>query len=188
MVPAGGVPEVDRVKSNAGLRPASRPWLLAAGGAAALALVALAALAAARAGRTPAGGSPGRRAEVVVGHRPEHVRTQAPAPAPGAERSAGAGGAPGSPPLVPPADPVRGLGARAGEASSGPRPAGVRVTVGHPPEHPRPAGVTATVGHPPEHTQTLPPGASAAVPPAPARRRLGAASGGQWASPLAGAR
>jgi len=172
---AGGAPGVDRIKSNAGLRLPRRPWLLAAGGVAVLVLVALAATSATKAGRASESNPPSRRTEVVVGHPPEHMRIQAPTPAPGVKRSLNIASVLDSPLLVPPADPVQGQGASAGELSSEQRPA--RVTVGHPPEHTRPARVT--VGHAPEHTQTLPPSASAAVPPAPARRRLGAVSGEQ---------
>lgn len=144
---AGSAPEVDRIKSNPGLRFARQPWLLAAGGAVALVLVALAVISATKAGASSESDPAIRRTQVVVGHPPEHMRTQAPTAAPGFKHPVNIGNVLDSPLLVPPADTARGQGAGAVEASGGGQ---------------RPA--RAAVGHPPEHTQTLPPGAGAAAP------------------------
>ncbi|CAK0892128.1 unnamed protein product, partial [Prorocentrum cordatum] len=154
--PRVSAPEVGRLKSNTGLRPSRPPWLLAAGAAAVLALVALAAVAAAKAGPAPESSQTraSRRTEVVVshpvvGHPPEHMRTrgtQAPTPSPGVKHPLNIGNVLGSPLVVPPAGPARGLDAGAVEASLGQRPARL------------------TIGHPPERTQTLAPRADAAAP------------------------
>ncbi|CAK0876964.1 unnamed protein product [Prorocentrum cordatum] len=143
----GGAPEIGRIKSNPGLRLArQRPWTLAAGGAVAVVLVVLAVISAVKAGGAPES-SPHRRAEVVMGHPPEHVRTQHPTPAPGVKHGVNIGNVVG-PLVVPPVEPVPG---KAGGASdAGPAQGPARLVVGHPPEHTRTVPQPAAAPAPPD--------------------------------------
>jgi len=131
---SGDAPQVQRLKSNAGLRYMRQPGFLVGGSVVALVLVIVALVSAVKAGSS--GGSPQRRAEVVVGHPPEHTRTQAPSPAPGSKRAANIGNV---------LDPLL-----VSQPDSEAAPAAAQPA----------APAKVAIGHPPEHTQTLPPAAS----------------------------
>lgn len=144
-------PQVGRLKSNVGLRSLRPSWCIGLASAGAmLVLVVVAVVYAVRGGASAA---PNRRAEVIVGHPPEHTRTQAPTPHPHPLNIGN---------LIPaksnhighPAEHPRTEAEEAGLINAR---ATQQVGHGSVQTHTEPPPAKYVVGHPPEHTQTLKP-------------------------------